>query len=609
MISLFKRFGWFTLIGTGLLLTACGGGGGGVNAPGVSVPVVTAPAITVGPQSLSAPEGTTASFSVTATGTAPLGYQWQKNGVDIAGAAGPTYTTPMLGLADSGAQFSVMVSNSAGRQTSLAATLTVIGYRLSLDQPVTASIALGSNTSFNAPVIGAPNITYQWYRAGIAIEGANTGTLKISGASYGDDNVPYFVVANYSDKSVTSQPARLKVIAPTTPIAVAGCRDISTPGSYVLTRNIGPGASATACINIHDTQAVQLDCAGFAIVDDNTTTLSQPLEVNKVQHLSVKNCSLKAFFVNLMSSSHIAMTANTIVGTDAVSAANIQIWHTDRLVFDNNTLTGLVQQNYGSYVTFSNNRITGTKQGLTATIVMNYGAHNRILNNVLDGNWDGKIATGLGGTREGYDDGIVVSDTDDMVIADNLIQNVWDCGIEWVGTLSNSEIRDNRIVQAEYCGIGGWYFSSVLGTKFVRNTVAKAAQFFISSRVYGLRPAGLYDGVPADTVAYFKDNLFDGNVFTDANGHFGTPERAITLPLYDNYGYSGSLSSLPGEVVIPPSAMQIGNNVFKNNQFGKGPYAPFFGNKAPVSGYVIDGGNNTCSPPTQPITGYPLTCH
>ncbi|HEX9223916.1 MAG TPA: hypothetical protein VF860_11330 [Candidatus Acidoferrales bacterium] len=69
--------------------------------------------------------GQTASFSVVASGTAPLNYQWQKNGADITGATSSSYMTPVTTTSDSGEMFRVMVSNSAGSATSKAATLTV----------------------------------------------------------------------------------------------------------------------------------------------------------------------------------------------------------------------------------------------------------------------------------------------------------------------------------------------------------------------------------------------------------------------------------------------------------------------------------------------------
>ena len=85
----------------------------------------TAPAITSQPANQSVTTGQTATFSVATSGTAPLSYQWRKNAVNIAGANSSTYTTPATTATDSGAQFSVVVSNSTGSVTSTSAMLTV----------------------------------------------------------------------------------------------------------------------------------------------------------------------------------------------------------------------------------------------------------------------------------------------------------------------------------------------------------------------------------------------------------------------------------------------------------------------------------------------------
>src|SRR6266851_4362091 len=95
-------------------------GTGSVNGNG---PV--APYITTQPANQTVTAGQTASFSVVVSGTAPLNYQWQKNGADIAGATSSSYTTPVTTTSDSGEMFRVMVSNSAGSVTSNSATLTV----------------------------------------------------------------------------------------------------------------------------------------------------------------------------------------------------------------------------------------------------------------------------------------------------------------------------------------------------------------------------------------------------------------------------------------------------------------------------------------------------
>jgi len=83
------------------------------------------PSISVQPTNQTMTAGQTATFSVVASGTAPLSYQWQKNGSAITGATAASYTTPVTTTADSGELFRVVVSNSAGNVTSLSATLTV----------------------------------------------------------------------------------------------------------------------------------------------------------------------------------------------------------------------------------------------------------------------------------------------------------------------------------------------------------------------------------------------------------------------------------------------------------------------------------------------------
>lgn len=84
-----------------------------------------APTITTQPGNQTVTVGQTATFSVVATGTAPLSYQWQKNSANITGATAASYTTAATAAMDSGAKFDVIVSNAAGSQTSAMAILTV----------------------------------------------------------------------------------------------------------------------------------------------------------------------------------------------------------------------------------------------------------------------------------------------------------------------------------------------------------------------------------------------------------------------------------------------------------------------------------------------------
>jgi hypothetical protein len=104
-----------------LCLAACGGGGGGGNGAASMV----GPSIAGQPANQAVIVGRTATFGVSAAGTGPLRYQWQKGGVSISGATSPSYTTPPAISGDSGSSFLVVVSNAIGSVSSNAATLTV----------------------------------------------------------------------------------------------------------------------------------------------------------------------------------------------------------------------------------------------------------------------------------------------------------------------------------------------------------------------------------------------------------------------------------------------------------------------------------------------------
>ena len=84
-----------------------------------------APSIITQPSNQTVTTGQTAIFSVSASGAAPLSYQWNKNGMAISGATLSSYTTPAETTSGCGSRFTVTVSNSAGKAISDTAVLTV----------------------------------------------------------------------------------------------------------------------------------------------------------------------------------------------------------------------------------------------------------------------------------------------------------------------------------------------------------------------------------------------------------------------------------------------------------------------------------------------------
>ena len=82
------------------------------------------PSITAQPTSRTVAVGQTATFSVSATGSQPLSYQWQRGTTNISGATSSSYAL-VAGAGDNGATFRVVVTNAFGSVTSSSATLTV----------------------------------------------------------------------------------------------------------------------------------------------------------------------------------------------------------------------------------------------------------------------------------------------------------------------------------------------------------------------------------------------------------------------------------------------------------------------------------------------------
>jgi len=104
------------------LLAGCGSSSALGSGPGT--PPTQSPAIATQPANQIVPIDRAAAFTVSATGTQPLSYQWSRNGQAIPGATDSSYTTPLVALTDSGSTFQVTVSNSSGSVTSNSATLT-----------------------------------------------------------------------------------------------------------------------------------------------------------------------------------------------------------------------------------------------------------------------------------------------------------------------------------------------------------------------------------------------------------------------------------------------------------------------------------------------------
>jgi len=202
-------------------------------------PVVLPPSITAHPVSVTVTAGQTATFSVTATGTAPLSYQWQKNGAPIAGATATTYTTPATTTSDNGSTFRCVVSNSAGSVTSNSATLAVNAAPVApsiTTHPSSVTVTAGQTATFTVSATGTAPLSYQWQKNGTNISGATSSNYTTPATTTSDNGSTFRCVVSNSGGSVTSNQATLTVSSGAVPPSI-------TVQPVGLTVNVGQTAT------------------------------------------------------------------------------------------------------------------------------------------------------------------------------------------------------------------------------------------------------------------------------------------------------------------------------------------------------------------------------
>ncbi len=193
-------------------------------------PAPVAPSITTQPSSVTITAGQTATFSVTATGTAPLSYQWRQNGTAISGATSSSYTTPAETTSASGAQFTVLVTNTAGNATSSAAVLTVNPAPVApsiTTQPSSQTITAGQTATFSVTATGTAPLTYQWSLNATAISGATSSTYTTPAETTSASGAQFTVVVSNTAGNETSSAAILTVNAVPPGRLVAGAPALS----------------------------------------------------------------------------------------------------------------------------------------------------------------------------------------------------------------------------------------------------------------------------------------------------------------------------------------------------------------------------------------------
>jgi hypothetical protein len=168
------------------------------------------PLITDDPDPVTACLGDPASFSVSATAfLAPMAFQWRKNGVDIPGATGTTFSIGSTTVSDGGL-YDVRVIDGCGSVISLSALLDFAGATINT-QPANQNVNKGGTANFTVAATGTGTVTYSWRKNGVPIVPAETNpTLTITNVKKSDVGL-YDCVVTDNCGPVTSNSALLSV--------------------------------------------------------------------------------------------------------------------------------------------------------------------------------------------------------------------------------------------------------------------------------------------------------------------------------------------------------------------------------------------------------------
>lgn len=186
---------------------------GTVTSAAATLTVNTPLTITTQPRDTSASTGQSASFTVAATATGALTYQWRRDGVNLAGATAATLTVNPITAASYGT-YSVLVSSAAGSLESVSAQLLSTSVPATVptitQQPRGVTINAGTTLVLSVAATGVPAPTYQWSANGATLPGATAPTLVLTNAQAADSGV-YTVTVSTLLGRITSEAAVVSV--------------------------------------------------------------------------------------------------------------------------------------------------------------------------------------------------------------------------------------------------------------------------------------------------------------------------------------------------------------------------------------------------------------
>ncbi|MEA5024114.1 hypothetical protein SDC9_09219 [bioreactor metagenome] len=314
-------------------------------------PFGIAPTISAQPSHQTVTAGQTATFTVAATGDAPLSYQWKKDGIDITGATSSTLTITDADESDAGS-YTCYVSNAAGNVTSNAATLTVNPAPVApaiTGQPNNQIVTAGQTATFTVTATGTAPLSHQWKKDGTDITGATASTLTITDAQASDAGSYTCYVSNAAG-NITSNAATLTV---------------NQPGSLVLTA--APG-NQHVTLTWNDIP----EAAGYSVFKDNA--LLETVTGSAISVTGLTNGTTYNFEVKALDSNAVVIAASGQVSATPVTTPGIPTGITAVAGNGEATISFTAPSDHGGspitgyIVTSSPGNIAATGTGTTITV-------------------------------------------------------------------------------------------------------------------------------------------------------------------------------------------------------------------------------------------------
>jgi Peptidase family M23/Immunoglobulin domain/Immunoglobulin I-set domain len=307
----------------------------------------TPPSITTQPQSQSATAGNAVTFSVTATGTAPLSYQWRFNAANISGATSSSYTKSNVQSSDAG-NYSVVITNSAGSVTSANAALTVNISPSITTQPTGLNVDQGQSATFSVTATGTAPLSYQWRLNSVNISGATASSytrLNCQGSDAGN----YSVVISSPYGSVTSADAALTVNLP------------PTVTTQPQSQTVSPGANVT-----------------FTVAATGASPLNYQWQLNQVNIAGATSTSYTRANVQSADVGHYSVGVYNYLGTNwsadaTLALSNVSVFSD---TFESGTLSNWLSAGSALAISTAQNHTTGGTYSAYLNSTLNKMYHN-----------------------------------------------------------------------------------------------------------------------------------------------------------------------------------------------------------------------------------------